>query len=323
MKSFPLFLTVQDKIIVIFGGGADAAAKLRLVQKTDARLFVVASCVDHDVLTLGHAIWVQCDPEEFDLPADVAFVYAATGDAELDRRLAWRARQHGALVCAVDQLGVSDFSTPAIVDRDPVVVAIGTEGTAPVLARDIKVSIERLLEPTVGQVARVAHKFRSIVAQVTLPGAQRRQFWQSFFGAARRYPDRAQTIGNQLLRHLSPTRPHLTLAEISIGDQDSFGEQVRRALHDADLVVVGEGVPTALLELARREAMIISDDSSAYQKIARAFRDAERVVALRTTAQWDDLIKQAAEFGIVAQLHCVEPLKATSKRSQVSFLRAA
>lgn len=186
MKYFPIFLKVEGKALVIFGGGADAAAKLRLLQKTDAEILVVAETLDTDVLDLGKATWVPMSPLAFTPPANTALVYAATGDEALDAKLAAKAQSLNLIACAVDQKDPSDFATPALVDRDPVVVAIGTEGAAPVLARQIKTSLEDQLEPNLGQIANAALALRPEVARRTQPGQQRRQFWKDFFARARR-----------------------------------------------------------------------------------------------------------------------------------------
>ena len=326
MKSFPIFLTVENKSIVVFGGGADAAAKLRLVQKTDARLFVVAEHVDSSVLTLGQAIWVKTDPETFDLPADMAFAYAATGDADLDRRLAQRVRAQGGLVCAVDQMPVSDFSTPAIVDRDPVVVAIGTEGTAPVLARDIKARIESILEPGLGQVAKVAQGLRAIVNQVTVPGGQRRQFWQAFFRNARALPSQADAIGRHLLDALPTQQSRLSFVTIgaSFTDISELPAAARAALHAADVMVVGDDVPSSICELARREAIHLTDTASNRAHIAVALRDQEHVILVRRDPDWGDLVELAAGFGIVPDVYDLSvPAPSTSGVVPFPLSRAA
>lgn len=305
MKSFPIFLTVEEKSIVVFGGGADAAAKLRLVQKTQARLFVVAEQVDTSVLTLGRAIWVKTDPEAFELPKDLAFAYAATGDADLDRRLAIKVQAAGGLVCAVDQLSASDFSTPAIVDRDPVVVAIGTEGAAPVLARDIKARLESMLEPGLGEVAKVAQGLRTIVNQITVPGGQRRQFWQSFFRKARALPSQAQAIGRQLLETLPSQQPRLTLVNLAADANVvvDLPAATLAALHGADVLVVGDNLPVEIKELARREALQLTDTPENQVQVATALRDHEHVILVRRDNDWGDLIELAAGFGIVPDIH--------------------
>ncbi len=131
MRAFPIFVQAEGRTIVVFGGGADAAAKLRLVAKTQARILVVAESLVPGEIDLGAAQWVQIDPLSFVFPENTALAYAATGDETLDAKIAAHTRANHVIVCAADQPEVSDFITPAIVDRDPVTIAIGTEGTAP------------------------------------------------------------------------------------------------------------------------------------------------------------------------------------------------
>ena len=104
--------------------------------------------------------------------AGAALLYGATGDAAADARVAEIGRAAGVLVNLVDNLEDSDFITPAIVDRDPVTVAIGTEGAAPVLARKIKAEVEAMLPATLGRLTRIGQGFRARVE--ALDGKARR-----------------------------------------------------------------------------------------------------------------------------------------------------
>ena len=90
------------------------------------------------------------------------------------------AKEGGAVVNVVDQPDLCDAITPSIVDRDPVVVAIGTEGTAPVLARQIKTRMEELLEPRLGDLAALAGRLRDRAA-MRLGPRQRRDLWRWVF----------------------------------------------------------------------------------------------------------------------------------------------
>ena len=87
-------------------------------------------------------------------------VYAAQEDDAADHAVAKLAREHGVLVNIVDNRRHSDFITPAIVDRAPVTIAIGTEGAAPILARQIKAHLEEFLPRSLGHLTRIAQKFR-------------------------------------------------------------------------------------------------------------------------------------------------------------------
>ena len=98
---------------------------------------------------------------------------APTATPDEDARAAAIGRAAGALVNIVDNLEDSDFITPAIVDRDPVTVAIGTEGAAPVLARKIKAEIEAMLPATLGLLTRIGQAFRARVEALDSQGAAR------------------------------------------------------------------------------------------------------------------------------------------------------
>ena len=80
----------------------------------------------------------------------------------------------------VDNLDESDFISPAIVDRDPVTVAVGTEGAAPVLARRIKADIEEMLPQSLGILARIGKAFRPMVTRLPF-GRARREFWSRYY----------------------------------------------------------------------------------------------------------------------------------------------
>ena len=264
MKAFPLFINVADRSVIVFGGGEEAAAKLRLLLKTEARVIAIAPHFEAPLLALDGVIRVRTNPLTFELPENIAFAYAATGDEALDARLAERVRAAGILVCAADQPTVSDFSTPALVDRDPVVVAIGTEGTAPVLARRIKAQVEFMLEPGLGLIARIAASLREAVAHALPAGGARRDFWQRFFSGAReqRLTKAAdiEALGRSLLTtHAAGTAPaagSLTIVGTGAGQADLLAVAGHQALDSADVVLSEPLVSRAVLELSRREAII-------------------------------------------------------------------
>ena len=120
-------------------------------------------------------------------------VFAASGNDVLDRRVSDDARQLGIPVNAVDSPDLCDFFTPAIVNRAPVCVAIGTEGAAPVLAQSIRAKIDQLLSPSLGALAALAASLRDAAERLMPKGRVRRQFWNDFFGGA---PARAMEVGH-------------------------------------------------------------------------------------------------------------------------------
>ena len=156
MQHFPVFVDLRGQRVVIAGTGETALAKLRLVLRTEACITVfgadphplIAALADEGRLRLVERL---IEPGDAD---GARLFYAASGDPREDARAAGIGREAGALVNIVDNLPASQFITPALVDRDPVTIAIGTEGTAPVLARRIKADLEERLTGDLGTLAR-------------------------------------------------------------------------------------------------------------------------------------------------------------------------
>jgi uroporphyrin-III C-methyltransferase/precorrin-2 dehydrogenase/sirohydrochlorin ferrochelatase len=203
-----------------------------------------------------------------------ALLYAANEDPAEDARAAAVGKAAGALVNIVDNLHDSQFITPAIVDRDPVTIAIGTEGAAPVLARKIKADLEERLPASLGLLARIGQSFRK-KAEMLPMGRKRRDFWtRYYFGegdAALKHggTDGARAKLEDLLTDAIETRPrdgHVSLIGAGPGDPDLLTVKARRLIHEADVVLHDRLVPQAVLELARREAIIIETGKTGFGK---------------------------------------------------------
>jgi uroporphyrin-III C-methyltransferase/precorrin-2 dehydrogenase/sirohydrochlorin ferrochelatase len=266
MQHFPIFLSMADVRVVLAGGGAAALAKLRLLMKTAARIEVYAATPAPEIETWARQGRLHLSRRDLQ-PGDVtgaALVYAADEDDALDARTEAFARAEGVLLNVVDNLGASDFITPAIVDRDPVTVAIGTEGTAPVLARRIKASLEAELPVSTGLLARAAAAFRSRAE--TLPhGSARRAFWASWFAeagpnAVARNADLDAALTELRDTHLAGqgAAARVTVTSVASADPDLLVMKARRALDEADVIVHDTSVAPAILELARREADFVA-----------------------------------------------------------------
>ncbi|KPQ06851.1 MAG: uroporphyrin-III C-methyltransferase / precorrin-2 dehydrogenase / sirohydrochlorin ferrochelatase C [Rhodobacteraceae bacterium HLUCCA12] len=267
MQHFPIFLDLSGARVVVSGGGEAALAKLRLLMKTEARLDVFAAVPSPEVAALADAGRITLHeraPVAGDMPG-ARLVYGAAEDAQEDARVAALARDAGVLVNIVDNLHDSDYITPAIVDRDPVVVAIGTEGAAPVLARSIKAGLEARLPVALGLLARAGKAFRAAADALPM-GRRRRDFWAEYYDtvgprAAERGEAALEPALQALLdRHLAqtPKAGRVDLVGAGPGDPELLTLKARRLLDQADVVVHDRLVPNAILELARREALLIA-----------------------------------------------------------------
>lgn len=267
MQHFPVFLALEGRRVLIAGGGEVALAKLRLLLKTPARIEVLAPEVLPAIAALGAAgriVHLPRRPRAGDARG-VALVYAASGEAAEDARVAALAQTEGALVNIVDNLEDSGFLTPAIVDRDPVCIAIGTEGAAPVLARALKADLEARLPAALGPLARIGKTFRA-AAEALPQGRRRRAFWADYYRTAGpRALDRGGeaaallALDGLLAEHLAeaPGPGRVDLVGAGPGDPELLTLKARRALDAADVIVHDRLVAPAILELARREARIV------------------------------------------------------------------
>jgi uroporphyrin-III C-methyltransferase/precorrin-2 dehydrogenase/sirohydrochlorin ferrochelatase len=267
MQHFPIFLAVAGRRVVVAGGGETALAKLRLLVRTEARLTVIAAAPSPEVerlAALGRVRLIRRAMEPGDALCAALF-YAAHDDAAEDARTAAIARADGALVNIVDNLADSAFITPAIVDRDPVVVAIGTEGAAPVLARAIKTELEERLSPRLGLLARIGKAFRH-AAEALPRGRARRDFWADYYFKSgpqaideKGESGAASALAALLARHrLAAARPgRVDFVGAGPGDPELLTLKARKLLDAADVVVHDRLVTPGILDLARREAILI------------------------------------------------------------------
>ncbi|NKB53895.1 MAG: uroporphyrinogen-III C-methyltransferase [Rhizobiaceae bacterium] len=263
---FPAFFNVAGKRVVIVGGGDEAAAKLRLLGETNARLEVIASSVSTAMRQTLKTVSAEHHARTFEFEdfADAALIFTAQENEQADRLVVEAARMAGVPVNAVDRPHLCDFITPAIVNRAPVVVAVSTNGTAPVFARRIKAAIEKILHPRTGTLARFADSFRGAVAQSGLDGRGRRIFWERFFDGA---PARAALQGDLTAacgsaRHLlgeDAAHPgHVSLIGAGPGAEDLLTIRAHRVLQNADVVLHDALVPLEIVRMTRRDAEIIS-----------------------------------------------------------------
>lgn len=273
MKHFPVFLSVEGQRIALSGGGEAAVAKLRLLLKTEAKIVVYAADAVqeiHDWAAQGKVELVTRALRDGDLSNEILFYAADEDDAE-DARTSSIARNAGVLANIVDNLEDSQFITPAIVDRDPVTVAIGTEGAAPVLARAIKADLEERLSPNLGLLARIGKSFRKTV-EVLPFGRPRRDFWSDFYF---KVGPRVETQGEVAIQHAldellvdhvntSDAAGHVSFVGAGPGDPELLTLKARKALDKADVVIYDRLVAPEILELARREAVLIDAGKTPY-----------------------------------------------------------
>ncbi len=264
MNYLPLFMDLRGRPVLLVGGGEMAAAKARMLVKAGADLVVVAPRLERELDELvqaGGARHIARPFRQADV-ADSALVYSATGDAAIDEHVAATARAAGVAVNVVDRQDLCDFITPAIVDRDPVVVGISTGGAAPVLARRLRASIEALLPARLGKLALFANDFRAAVKSKLESGAGRRRFWERFFdgpiadaflGGDERTARRAALEAVNRPAE-APEVGTVHIVGAGPGDPDLLTMRAFRLLSHADLVIHDRLIGPDILDYVRRDA---------------------------------------------------------------------
>ena len=261
MRYFPIFVDLDRQPVLVVGGGEQAAQKLRLLAKTTAVVRLVAPelCPElADAVAEGRAEWqgAEFHPDQLQ---GCRLVYAAVDDLALAARVAFAARARGIPVNAIDRPQLCSFITPAIVDRDPVVVAIGSEGTAPVLVGRIRAMLEAHLPQGLGRVATFAQSLRRRIAQRFTDSRARRAFWERFFdgeagdAVLADDPDRAATLVEEAIAG-TKQQGSVALVGAGPGDPELLTIKAHRALQSADVLVIDRLVDPRIVELARRDA---------------------------------------------------------------------
>jgi len=265
MQYLPIHFDTRGASILIVGGGPAAEAKLRTLLKTEAKLIVVADEIGPELLRWAADGKIQHAKRDFiksDLDG-VSLVYAATEDDTRNGEIADLAAARQIPANAADYKAACRFITPALVDRSPVTVSIGTEGTSPALARALKSDLETRLPPETGRFANKTNELRTKVKAIMPDPADRQRFWAGILGGKdlaaqlRVSPDELEAQVNAALDGKDESAGKVLLVGSGPGDPDMLTTAARRALHAADVIVYDRLVSDGVMELGRREAEYI------------------------------------------------------------------
>ena len=263
MRYLPIHVDMKGAAILVVGGGAAAEAKLRTLIKTEANISVISPEIGNEIVRWENKGLLATERREF-TPSDLAgvrLVYAATEDDEVNARIADLARTLGLLVNAADQKEACDFITPALVDRSPVIVSIGTEGTSPSLARAIKTDLEARLPSGLGKLSIIINELRAKVKSKVSDLAARQLFWAEIFDGKDLTnqirvsgEELTQRVDDKLAGHKVAKIGSVALVGAGPGNPDLLTLAARQKLHSADVIVYDRLVSQGVLDFGRREA---------------------------------------------------------------------
>ncbi len=274
MDQLPVFLDLRDRLVLLVGGGEVAARKAQLLLSAGARLRVVAPQLCSELRQLCERSGTELINARFE-PAHLAaamLAVAATDDPQVNQAVSAAGRAANVWVNAVDDASASSCYLPAIVDRSPVIIAVGTKGASPTLARRVRAQLESLLPHRLGKLALLAGRMRGLVRRALADQAQRRKFWDQFFDSALATSILAGAIEQEAAdAEFSAELAAATAASVASaaapaargavwligagpGDPDLLTLRAQQLLQQCDVVLYDRLVPQAVLERVRRDA---------------------------------------------------------------------
>ena len=265
MNYLPVFLRIRNAPCLVVGGGAIALRKVELLLSAGASVTVVSKSQDHRMLKLIQQQKITHLKCEFspDMITGMCLVVAATNDRTVNQQVSETAMAQAIPVNVVDQPELSNFIVPSIVDRSPVIIAVGTGGTAPILARLLKSRLETLIPAAYGRLAGLAGGFRQQVKAKFDSIAERKHFWEYVLQgpiAELVFSGRDDDARDALERLIekpdySPTaQGEVYLVGAGPGDPDLLTFRALRLMQQADVVLYDRLVAREIVDLARRDA---------------------------------------------------------------------
>ena len=267
MQALPIFFNIKNRHCVVIGGGDVAMRKVSMLLKASAAVTIYSPKICHELQDLADAQkikFLQSNFEENQL-AGACMVIAATDDEAVNMAVSIAAKAQNIPVNVVDAPDLCTFTMGSIIDRSPVVIAVSSEGNAPVLARYIRAKIETMLPATYGRIADIAGEFREQVKAKFGTTQARRVFWEGVLQGpvVERVLSGQEQAARELLQNiLNDTDATANKGEVFLvgggpGDPDLLTFRALRLMQQCDVCVYDKLVSPEVMELVRRDAELI------------------------------------------------------------------
>jgi uroporphyrin-III C-methyltransferase/precorrin-2 dehydrogenase/sirohydrochlorin ferrochelatase len=266
MDYLPIFLDIRGKKVVIDGGGTVAARRAERALQAGANVHVFDAALGdefRDLKAHENIVHVARAIEPGDLKGAVV-AYGASEDETRDRILYDAAQAAGVLSNVADVSEYCDFITPSVVDRSPLVVAVSSAGTAPIIARILRARIESLLPPAFGRMAEFMGQFRELVLEKIKTTRSRRRFWERMIdgpagdlflaGDSQGARDHIRAVLEDDQGDDTFAKGEVYLVGGGPGDPDLLTFRALRLMQRADVVLYDRLVGSDIIDLVRRDA---------------------------------------------------------------------
>lgn len=268
MDYLPINIDIKNKKCIVLGAGAVAYRKIQMLIKAGAQVICVAKEIHQDIQHLNENIdIIEQDIVEYLDSVNLektALIISATSNQKLAQSIYDKATQHNILINTVDDKQLCNYISPAIVNRNPIIISISSSGAAPVLARKLRESIEKLVPHNIGKLALFSKGIRNRVKSSLSSMLERRKFWENFFNSS--VSSRIMTTGlipesKKIIEQFSQGSKQsgeVYLVGAGPGDPELLTIKALRVMQQADVVLHDNLISDEILELVRRDAELIN-----------------------------------------------------------------
>ncbi len=267
MQALPIFFNISNRLCLVIGGGDIATRKVNVLLKANGQIRLVSPYVCAELQAMIAANKIQHLEAEFESSQleGACLVIAATDDEAVNEAVSMAAKAQNIPVNVVDAPALCTFTMGSIIDRSPIVIAVSSEGNAPVLARYIRTKIETMLPSAYGRIAAIAGEFRDQVKDKFNSVQARRIFWEEILQGPfveRVLSGQEQAAKDYLqdtLKNADATkkRGEVFLVGGGPGDPDLLTFRALRLMQQCDVCVYDKLVSPEVMELVRRDAELI------------------------------------------------------------------
>ena len=301
MESLPIFIKVKNARCLVIGGGEVARRKVATLLKAEADVEVIAPELCHELADLHNDVRIKYQKAAFNEShlAGATLVFAATDDEAINVQISNAAKALSIPVNVVDAPALCTFTMPSIVDRSPVLIAVSSNGYAPVLARMMRTKIETMVPTSYGRLANLAREFRETVKGKFSTMQSGRIFWEKVFQgpiAELVFSGQETAAKAALTEAIASDENHAQYGEVYLvgggpGDPDLLTFRALRLMQQCDVCVYDKLVSKEVMELVRRDAELIYvgkardrhtlPQEEINQLLVRLAKDGKRVLRLK------------------------------------------
>ncbi len=279
---------------MVVGGGDVAARKIELLLKATTNITIMSATVSNGVERLineNKLNWLAHNYKAGFLEP-MTLVIAATDDIAINQQVYREADALKILANVVDQPELCTYITPSIIDRSPMLIAISSSGSAPILVRMLREQIEKILPRGYGRLADFSLKFRDHVKARVKGLPNRRAFWEKVLRGSigqNLLDGKTKLAEQQLIASLkdqvAPSAGEITFIHTKDGNPDNLTLSAHRALQFADAVFYDQAVNVELIEYVRRDAEKYPQDISStillnYQHALELAQQGQQIIYL-------------------------------------------